>query len=222
MPKIPRFALRCILLTAVLLLQFSCGKELPPTVIKGQVTDKKTGAPIEGTTLTFEFYYSGSDGNEINATRYTKTDFEGRYYLSQTSDYSDIWSSEASKIGYVGHLIHNIIRGKENIIDASLSPKDGTLLLNVKHPIGPIDSVYVMIGNPTFIQEYESQGKILPEKFPIIISAGEVYNQYFDLPAEEYTRVYWGGSYFPALKYAPFYDSVYLKLKDTTTFTLSF
>ena len=222
MPKIPRFALRCILLTAVLLLQFSCGKELPPTVIKGQVTDKKTGAPIEGARVYFGFYYLDDNENEIYASKEIKTDEEGRYYLVQNSDYAGQGWSDITKPGYIGHLFPKLIRGQENIIDASLSPKDGTLLLNVKHPIGPIDSVYVMIGNPTFIQEYESQGKILPEKFPIIISAGEVYNQYFDLPAEEYTRVYWGFSYFPALKYAPFYDSVYLKLKDTTTFTLSF
>ena len=222
MPKIPRFALRCIFLTAVLLLQFSCGKELPPTVIKGQVTDKKTGAPIEGARVYFGFYYLDDNENEIYASKEIKTDEEGRYYLVQNSDYAGQGWSDITKPGYIGHLFPKLIRGQENIIDASLSPKDGTLLLEVVNQTGQKDSIYVILSNPTYIQEYGVIGETIPSKFPSMLSMGEKFSQNIDFPAEEYTRIYWGFSYFPRTKYAPFYDSVYLKLKDTTTFTLSF
>ena len=222
MLQLPRFVLFLFLLSGVLLPHLSCRKELPPTIIKGQVTDKKTGLPIEDAIIYLGFYYLGKDGNTIIGSKEVRTDIEGKYYLFQSSDYKGIDYSDIRKTGYVSHVLReDIIRAQENVIDVRLSPKDGTLLLEVINQNGQYDSVYVMVGNPTFIHETLGYG-ILPAKFPIVLSSGEKYSQYFNLPSEEFTSIFWGFSYFPAMKYAPRYDSIYLKLQDTTVFDLSF
>lgn len=105
-------------------------------------------------------------------------------------------------------------------MDIKLAPKDGMLRLEITNSTGQFDSIYVIIENPSFILGGGSLGKIFLDKFPVVLFVGEKYVEYFDLPSEEFTKVHWGFTYFTSLSVAPFRDSTYLTLNDTTDYSL--
>lgn len=227
MPKPLRF-ISPLLLLAFSILLFACGKEeTPPTVINGKVTDKKTGTPIEGATFNVDFCYEINNNGSIvieHVSKYLNTDQQGEIHYTHDSNWDYICYSDASKEGYIGHPYLGIKRGEENNIDIKLIPRDGVLRLNVVNTDGQYDSIWVALDNPSYTSE--AQGlpyRILLSEFPLILSQGESHIENFNLTSEEFTKIYWGFSnILPMFTSAPFRDSIYLILNDTTDITISF
>jgi hypothetical protein len=217
MPK-PLHIISSILLSSFLILLFACGKEAPaPTVINGKVTDKKSGLPIEGVVINIDFQQmSGLLVTKHEYKQFT-TDQQGEFHYTHHSDYDGTYS-DVGKGGYVTQSPLGIKRGEVNNLKIQLVPKDGTLRLELINDTGQFDAIYVVLRNPSYGSLYAIN---LPQ-FPVVLPVGEKYTTYFDLPSEEFSQIYWGFTYFPGSSAAPFRDSVYLALHDTTSFTISF
>ena len=222
MPKIPRFALRCILLTAVLLLQFSCGKEpQPPTVITGRVTDKKTGVPIWGANLFCEGY-KGSTDHEYFRDFSTKSDTLGYYKIVAANEYRVTFASAfkpnyLTKIDPAGPTPLSL--GDSNFIDIALIPLDGFLRLRVQKTGNQMDSIFINLSNSTMVSE--GLGTVSIKKYPLILDDGADYSEMLPFPSEEVISVYWGFKPF-ILPDAPYKNTIYLPSSDTTDFLIEY
>ena len=222
MTKPIRFIISPFLLSVFFILLFACGKEEPsPTVINGKVTDKKSGEPIGGAEINIDFRYEGKDGADIHDVKTLFTDDQGEFHHIQDSNYEGSYS-EVRKSGYVPQSPLGIKRAEVNDLNIKLSPNDGTLRLELSNDTGHFDSIYVLIENPSYISGLGPLVNINLDKFPVILSLGEKYVAYFDLPSEEFTKVHWGFNYFSSYMNSSFRDSIFLTLNDTTDYLLSY
>ncbi|HRI58183.1 MAG TPA: hypothetical protein PK228_00590 [Saprospiraceae bacterium] len=220
MPKSIRF-ISLLFFAAFFLLLFACGKEDPsPTVINGKVTDKKTGEPIEGAAIGIDFQtektVSGSLKTEHEYVSLS-TDAQGEFQYTHNADYT-YTNSDIGKQGYAPQSPLKIKKGEVNILEIQLIPEDATLRLELSNDSGQYGAIYVVLKNPSYGSLYAIN---LPQ-FPVTLPIGEKYVTYFALPSEEFTKVHWGFTYFPGASAAPFRDSVYLTVNDTTDYILSF
>jgi len=220
MPK-PLHLISSILLSSFLILLFACGKEAPaPTVINGKVTDKKTGEPIEGAKVYIDFRTEKQvSGSLVTEHEYVSlsTDAQGEFQYTHDANYTNTYS-EIGKVGYAPQSPLNIRKGEVNNLGIQLIPNDAILRLELINDTGQFDAIYVVLKNPSYGPLY---GINLPH-FPVVVPIGEKYTTYFYLPSEEFSQIYWGFTYFPGSSAAPFRDSVYLVMDDTTSFTISF
>lgn len=221
MPKPIRF-ISPLLLSAFCILFFACGKENPsPTVINGKVTDKKSGLPIEGASIDIDFQTEKQvSGSLVTEHEYVSlsTDAQGEFQYTHDADYTRTYS-DIGKTGYAPRSpLGKIKRGEVNNLEIQLVPKDGTLRLELSNDMGQFDAIYVVLRNPSYGPLYAIN---LPQ-FPVVLPVGEKYTTYFDLPSEEFSQIYWGFTYFSGSYAAPFRDSVYLTLHDTTTYKLTY
>lgn len=214
------FSLLSLLL--LLFLSVSCGREaLPPTIIKGTVTDKKTGAPIRGAIAYFYFLYDGYDGTEYSDSKTLRTDSDGKFSLEQDSEYKST-DSYVSHDGYISKQSVLFYKGIENVIDLKMLPVDGVLKLEIQNLNHQYDSIYVIFENPSYVAEAGYLKEIFLDEFPLVLHQDSTYIKYLPLPSEEYTKIHWGFSYFTSLEKAVFRDSVYLTLHDTTTYKIDY
>jgi hypothetical protein len=214
-----------LLLLAFSLLLFACGKEeASPTVINGKVTDKKSGLPIEGAEIYVEFFQEAKNGNVLTLPKTIITNENGEFSHTEASTCDGIGLTTVTKKKYNTRAHLNIKCNQANDLDIKLVPKDGVLRLNVVNLNGSHDSIWIIIENPS--KTIEAQGftsRILLNEFPLVLLQGDEYVEIFDLTSEEFTKIYWGfENIFPTFPLAPFQDSVYLILNDTTNFVVSF
>ena len=211
--------------SAFFILSLTYCKEEPLTVINCKVTDKKSGATIEDAFVYMDFQtekqVSGSLVTEHDYKIFN-TDQQGEFHYTRDSDFERIFSY-IGKPGYVDRYHLGVKRGEVNDLEIKLAPYDGALRLEITNGTGQIDSIYVIIENPSLILGSGGPlGKIFLGEFPVVIPAGQKHIRYLNLPSEEFTKIHWGFSYFTSLNTSPFRDSVYLALHDTTSFTISF
>ena len=221
MPRIPRFALPLLLFTMSFLLHFSCKNAEPPTVITGKVTNKKSGAPIEGVTLECEGY-TGKIGNETSKDFTTKSDHLGNYNIVAPNEYR-LGFYRAFAVGYLTKVQPAspvpISIGDSNRVDIALIPLDGFLRLNVRKIGNQPDSIYVSLSSPTTVAAGLGTKNI--EKYPLILHAGEAYAELFSFPSEENISLYWDFKPF-TVPNAVHKSAIYLPEKDTTDFLIEY
>jgi hypothetical protein len=210
-----------LLFASFLLIAFACKKEVPPTVINGKVTDKKTGEPIEGAVTDLDFTTEKTVSGSIKTEHIIvtlKTDTQGQFQYTHEDDFDGLFS-QIYKTGYAPRSpVGKIRRSEVNNLEIQLIPKDAILRLKLSNDTGQFNAIYVILKNPSYGPLY---GINLPH-FPVMLPVGEKYTSYLHLPSEEFSQIYWGFSYFPGSYAAPFQDSVYLTLNDTTDFVISF
>jgi hypothetical protein len=215
-----------LLLSAFSILLFCCGKEEPPpTVVTALVTDKKTGKPIEGAKVYVEFYSNNSSGTKEITSKSILTDANGKAHISHETNCDGTLFSTVTRKGYNTKAHLPMIRcGDSNHIEVKLIPQDGVLKINIENVTGQNNSIWVALRNPSY--SFEANGLsdlIFLQHFPLSISQGELYSEYFDLTSEEYTSVFWGyENFMPTYNTANFCDSVYINLSDTTVFFIAF
>lgn len=212
-----------LLFPAIWLLLFACEKETPPTVINGKVTDRKTGMPVEGAGIDIDFQTEKNVGGSLKTDHeYVSfsTDINGEFFYTHNSDFTRTYSV-LQKTGYIRQEQLTIIKGEINDLDIKLAPYDGVLRLIIKNEAGLFDSIYVNIENPSRVSGLgEYFGSIRLDQFPLYLSVGEQYTTHFNLTSEEFTKIQWGFTHFTLGSDAPFSDSVFLLLNDTTMYNL--
>lgn len=222
MPKPMRF-ISPLLLSAFCILLFCCGKEEPsPTVIKGTVSDRKTGAPIEGAKFLIGF---DTEANNTTLTKYIDftTDANGAFAYTEDSDYGYVnGGSNVDKPGYVTNhtFASGIFKGKENDLNITLLPRDAILKIVVLNQSGVQTPFYFLMNNPE--EKIESGGLVslyyLKEK-PLNLMQGESYSQYFKLP-ESRNYISWDTQPFTLGENASFKDTIWVYSNDTIEYSI--
>lgn len=208
-------------LNALLVLIFflsGCSKDDPPTIIKGKVTDRKTGSAIEEAQFRIDI----STGVNSTTSEYFYTDSKGEFNYTLENLGSIIGSSGVFKPGYVGKTQLDLQTGKENVLNISLLPADAFLKVIVSNESGDPRPIYLQIVNPVIGAESNRPPYYLYVKdYPITLSKNEVHEEIFDLP-ESTTYLYWDFHLLDPTKSASFQDSVTVSSNDTINFKITY
>jgi hypothetical protein len=200
----------------------SCDKG-EPTVIQGVVTDRKTGAPVEGATVECYVAYDVTDSGH---SKYAKTDSNGKFYFYfPGDDYYTLRIDYVDKTNYLTlYSPFGIQQGKENNVECSIMPLDGRFKLIAENMSGTTDTLYYWFSIKSLQNEFPWYGGLTgykrAEKLPVLM--GEQTIKWLDTPSEEYGYLYWGTGYFSDYLTAPFLDSVYLAPQDTAELVIQF
>ena len=215
----PNLLLLC-LLGAFLL--SSCDKG-EPTVINGVVTDRKTGAPVEGARVECSIAYDVTDSGH---SEYAITDSNGKFHFYFPSDdYYRLRIGYVDKTNYLTlYAPPGIQQGKENNVECSIMPLDGRIKLIAENISGTTDTLYYWVAVKSLQSEFPWYGGLTgykrAEKIPVLM--GEQLIKFFNTPSEEYGYLYWSTAYFPDNSTALFMDSVYLATQDTAELVIQF
>ena len=209
------------LLLGLMLAGLGCGKEDKPTIIKGRITNRKTGAPIEGVFVYLtlsrpkryaadEFFtqscgHSNSNG-EFNCT------LEGKY------EWMDF-----TKEGYLFNKPSlNIADGKTNDVEISLIPRDGFLRLKIENTTGLHDTLHASIHSQTEYLEGGQNFYTPTNTYPLVLNQGETYTEIFALASPEIVQIMWGFNTPTYQTPYTFRDSIMVVPNDTVTYILSY
>jgi hypothetical protein len=214
----PNLLLLC-LLGAFLL--SSCDKG-EPTVINGVVTDRKTGAPVEGARVEICVAEYAPDPC---LTDVVFTDADGMFFFTAPSVYKSVTISYVYKEGYINNIKPpGVEEGKDNFPEIKLIPLDGVLEVEIRHEqTNTSDSLFLFVDSKSYIDAAPGpEYRINLDKYPLVLPVGELHKGIFRMPADEYTRIFWGNFNFDQKHLAPNIDSVWVVLQDTTRLKISF
>jgi hypothetical protein len=199
----------------------SCDKG-EPTVIQGVVTDRKTGAPVEGARVRICVAESAPDPCLMDVVF---TDADGMFFFSVANVYKVVIVWDVYKEGYINYIkTLGMEDGKDNFPEIKLIPLDGIVELEIRHEqTNTSDSLFLFIDSKSYLDAASSPNyrKNL-DKYPLVLPVGELYKGIFIMPADEYTRIFWGDYNFDQKHLAPNVDSVWVVPQDTTRITISF
>jgi len=212
------------LLLGLMLAGLGCGKDDKPTIIKGRITDRKTGEPIEGAfvyltlsrpkSYAADEFFTQSCGHS-NANGEFNCTLEGKY------EWMDF-----TKEGYLFNKPSlNIADGKSNEVEINLIPRDGFLRLKIENTTGLHDTLYAAVHSQTIATESGQNiyynGEVVKE-YPLLLGQGEVYTQIFDLVSPEIVQIMWGFNTPTYQTPYTFRDSIMVVPNDTVTYILSY
>ena len=220
MPRITRLVF-LLYFVIFLFLFLQCKKEDNSTnIFTGQVTNKKTGAPVANANV-LAYTSSSSPPNQLIKDYSTKTNAQG-YYTMAIPGEDQFTFSEVFKTGYLPKIYpakySYLVRGDSHIVDVQLIPLDGHLRLVINNATGQHDSLYVAIYNKTVFDE--GLGLDGPG-WPVVLSKGNASSKVFDFPADESVSVYWDVKKF-TIPGSMFYNSILLSSIDTTDFIIDY
>ena len=212
----PNLLLLC-LLGAFLL--SSCDKG-EPTVINGVVTDRKTGAPVEGAVVAIAL----STGPNNTTEDYLFSDAQGRFSAHYSPVYEKISILYVQSSGYKTLMaISGILEGQENSLDCRLLPIDASLNLKLANVSGIHDTAYVLIGVPSLVDEFPwfgtLKGSMAPEKFQVPPDSCRMVT--YAIPSEEYVFIHWDTVYFKGFESTK-RDSIHLIPGETIEVSILF
>lgn len=205
-----------------------CGKDEPSlTIIKGTVTDRKTGKPIEEATVTLGFVTSTSvQGSLKEKTDFITilTDVEGQFSHTH-GDYSYLdGGSSIEKAGYSANLNWGIEQGKENVLNISLLPIDAALKITILNQTGAQKSLYFLAMSALINKEGNGHKAFyyLPNNNPLTLSQGEGHTEIFRFPKDE-IQIYWDFfNFYATANKAMFQDKVQLVANDTLEYNITY
>ncbi len=182
-----RFTLLFLSFIPFLLLP-SCDKD-KPTIIKGIVTDRKTGVPLEGVVVQIDGDRPGEKGLTDYFTLYFQSNPNGEYEC--TSDGRNV-SARFLKNNYLEYIgVSDIRDGEENIRDVSLVPRDGFLSLTIQNVTGQNDTIFVLVFSPIKMTEERTQAGYSTKKYPLILKKDEIYQEVFPLASPDEVKIKW-------------------------------
>jgi hypothetical protein len=212
-------------LVAVMLAVGGCGKEEPSTtIIKGTVTDRSTGKPIEGAVVTLGFVTSTSVQGSLRETtdlRTVTTDAEGRF-SHMHNHYSYTSGCSVTKDGYVTNLNLGIEKGKENILDITMLPRDAFLKVVFVNQDGQQTPLYFLMMSVLVNREGNGFKAFyhLPKNNPLSLSQGGEHTELFLFPKDE-IKVYWDFfNFYATAEKAMSQDKVQLVANDTVEYKI--
>lgn len=216
------------LLLILLLGAWGCGKEeMDATIIKGTLTDRKTGKSIEGAKITVGFgkttTLNGSQHDTQSYGTFT-TNETGGFSYTYSLDYSYIGNVSIEKDGYVTNINWKIDKGKENNLTLSLLPKDAALKVTFLNQTGEQKPLYFLMMSPKINIEGHGMKAFLrlEQHNPLSLAQGESYTQVFSLPEDE-IQVYWDFFNFGAnYEKLPLQDKVQLVANDTIEYHITY
>lgn len=192
MPK-PMCFISPLLLSAFSILLFCCGKEepSPSTFIKGVVSDRETGLPIKGVNI-FYSTITGNAPNEVSTELSMVSDDQGEYCIvvppNERFSFPNVYKEGyLPKIDPAGALSFQY--GDTNHVDIQLIPTDGYFKLRLKNDTGQFDSIYLKIESQTMT--LEKLGAKSTKQYPVVLMAGEAYDETFAFPSNEPVNIYW-------------------------------
>jgi hypothetical protein len=203
------------LIGAFLFVQVACKDR--STVIEGYITDKVTGAPIEGAALDYLIKYGTDPGSRQESTY---SDASGFYSItvppnSRWDIYSVFKEGYLQKISPVmGHYFES---GKVNTLNVELIPRDGVIRLIANNSIPGNDTLYVGFFSQLTEDEFQLSGYSYSERYPIVLTPNATYEEIINLTSEEMIRIFWRAYPLPTQK-----DSVFLHRLDTLLYTINF
>ncbi len=212
---------RLLLSTVFFLLLFACGKqETSPTLIKGTVSDRKTGLPIEGAIFQIGFVTELGNNEDTKYVSFS-TDASGEFNYTEYEDYDYLnGGSNISKPGYVSNKNFSIAKGEDNVLNPTLLPIDAVLKIIVLNQSGTANPFYFHLINPE--ETLEGGGltayHFLNEK-PLFLSHNQEYFQFFKLPKST-NYIYWDTKYFDSSINASFKDTVPVYSFDTVEYKI--
>jgi hypothetical protein len=210
------------LFAAIVSISLSCQKETPFTIIRGIVTNKTTGEPVEGAYLACSYIMENGRPKDIS----TYSDAQGKYSLEipQTNSFSFSAVYHLGKyLTLVGPTRSVEIRtGETNQVNVALIPTDGFLRVKFQNDIPQNDSLYLYFFNPINESQFAIGGWVSPKELPFVLPDVGSYQKVFEFPSEVYTSFYWGFHAFTPQLNASLRDSVFLPRNDTVDFTIHF
>jgi len=221
MPRIPRLVL-WLSYVIFLFVFLACKKEDNSTnIFTGQVTNKKTGAPVANANV-LAYTSSSSPPNQLIKDYSTKTNAQG-YYTMVIPGEDQFTFSEVFKTGFLPKIYpakySYLVRGDSHLVDVQLIPLDGHLRLVINNATGQHDSLYVAIYNKTVFSEYGYGPNA--SGWPVALLKGDTYIKALDFPSQEPVDIYWNFNKFISPN-ALFNTSILLSTIDTTDFIIDY
>jgi hypothetical protein len=165
-----------------------CDKD-KPTIIKGIVTDRKTGGALDEVVVQIDGDRPGEKGLTDYFTVYVQSNANGEYEC--TTDGRNI-SARFLKNNYLDHFgVSDIRDGEENIKDVSLIPRDGFLSLTIQNVTGQNDTIFVLVFSPVRMTEERTQAGYSTKKYPLILKKNEIYHEVFPLASPDEVKIKW-------------------------------
>lgn len=210
----------------LLALMSGCGKDEPvQTTIRGIVTDRKTGEPIEGARVTLGFVTENSVHGSLQSSTdyaYLSTDAKGQFSHTQ-GDYGYLnGGSSVEKDGYVPNLNLLIEKGKENMLDITMLPEDAIFKITLVNQTGQQMPLYFLIMSPLVNKEgHGMQAFIhLNKNNPLTLPQDGKYTKVFSLP-EDKIQIYWDFfNFYATPNKAMWHDNIQLIANDTVKHTI--
>ncbi len=194
-----------------------CDKD-KPTIIKGTVTDRKTGKPIEKVSIEIsgEQYEKDREGRILYTLAYCNTDANGSYLCKLDGKNA---SARFWKNNYLNHFGGGDVRdGEENIRDVSLVPRDGFLSLTIQNLTGQYDTIYALVLSPIKIAEERDPSGYSTKKYPLTLKKNESYTEVFRVASPDEVIIVWEH----AKKANYLKKSVSVVPNDTASYTLTY
>jgi hypothetical protein len=205
------------------LLLSSCDKG-EPTVIQGVVTDRKTGAPVEGARVfcTVQPEVTDSEFSEVEITN-----ANGEFRFSFPNSFYSVSLYEIEKGGYLKKFIQrSVTPGSQYFADVQLFPLDGVFRLKFKNNLGLHDTVYHQMICDQYLNEnpywgYFSGGN-KTAAFKSYIIPGDTLVKEYRVTSDSWIKVSWGFNFFREFSEGTLVDSVYLAPLDTAELVIQF
>lgn len=210
----------CFLL-ALMLSALSCGKEkIPPTVIKGRITDRKTGEPLQGAYTIFSVERK-DNGSGNTGQPSPLSDANGEFSCTLNGDYAG--AEETYQEGYITKSTRsNFVNGQTNSMEVQLIPRDGFLKLRIENNTGQHDILYANIYSRTEDIEKNFYNAEVIKEYPLLLNKGEVYIEVFGLGSPDVVQIMWGFKAPSNQMPHTIIDSVMVFTNDTSTYILSY
>lgn len=153
-----------------------------------------------------------------------KTDSKGEFLftlpsagLTLTITKSEYMSKDVTKDSK-----HKIISGSTNDLGSlPLYPNDGVFKIVLFNKNGLYNSIYGVIQSN--IMRMETIGSLFfSDKTITTIPEGQEIEKIYNLPSDDWVKVYWGSTYFSSTQFAPHIDSFYVNRTDTSVFKINF
>lgn len=200
----------------IILVHGACVKN---TGISGTISDKATGLPIEGVSVSMSAKKYHSENDKVRTVTLGAdedvTDSDGQYFLEIDTKRPDEFGFGALKDGYV-HVSKTISWGKDKSFDFEMNPIDAVIRITVINETGNSGKTFALV------YERDSRLNHFVYPWPLLLNKGESLSQTFNICGDDFAEIRWGSqSNQPLILHEGVQrDSIFCPRKDTTDYVL--
>ena len=205
-----------LLFALLLCMQGACVKN---TTISGTISDKATGLPIEGVSVTMSATKYKSENDKVTPVSLgadeVLTGPDGRYLLEIDTKRPDELGMGALKDGYA-YAGERPCWGKDKVFDFEMDPVDAGIRVTIVNESGYSGKTYALA--------YEGIHKIghYFYPWPVLLNKGESLSRTLKTCGDAFVEIRWGSqTNQPLILHAGVHlDSVFCPRNDTTEYLL--
>ncbi len=193
--------------------------------------DIKTGQPLADARVYYS-YTEQVDGKPVYRDEDIKTDSTGEFICT----FFDLNTfPQINRDGYLGKDLGKDIGFSDqypykyklkigttlDIGDQGLYKNDGVFKIILRNKAGLYDSVYGVLKSK-IMQTETITSLFLSSNAISNIAEGQDSSLIYNIPADDWVKIYWGDQYFTSYQFAPHLDSFYVNSIDTAVYILSY